>query len=37
MAGLTKRKGTITKTETKGDLYCLRADIALRDMFGYAT
>lgn len=36
MAGLLKRKGSITKTETKGDLYTLRADVPLREMFGYA-
>jgi elongation factor G len=36
MTGLIKRKGTITKTETKGDLYCMRADVPLRGMFGYA-
>jgi len=36
MAGLVKRKGSITKTETKGDMYCLRADVSLREMFGYA-
>lgn len=36
MAGLLKRKGSITKTETKGDMYTLRADVPLREMFGYA-
>lgn len=36
MAGLVKRKGSLTKTETKGDMYCLRADVPLRQMFGYA-
>lgn len=36
MAGLLKRKGSMTKTETKGDLYTLHADVPLREMFGYA-
>lgn len=36
MAGLIKRKGSLTKTETKGDMYCLKADVPLREMFGYA-
>jgi elongation factor G len=36
MAGLVKRKGAMTKTETKGDMYTLRADVPLREMFGYA-
>ena len=36
MSGILKRKGSITKTETKGDLFCLKADVALREMFGYA-
>lgn len=30
MAGLVKRKGAMTKTETKGDMYCLRADVPLK-------
>lgn len=37
MAGLMKRKGSITKTETMGDIYTLKADVPLREMFGYAT
>ena len=36
MAGILKRRGSITKTETKGDLFCLKADVPLREMFGYA-
>jgi elongation factor G len=36
MAGIMKRKGSITKTETKGDMFCMRADVPLREMFGYA-
>jgi elongation factor G len=36
MAGIMKRRGSITKTETKGDLFSLRADVPLREMFGYA-
>ena len=36
MAGLVKRKGSMTKTETKADMYTLRADVPLREMFGYA-
>lgn len=36
MAGIMKRRGSITKTETRGDLFCLRADVPLREMFGYA-
>ena len=37
MAGLLKRKGSLTNTETVGDLYTLTADIPLNEMFGYAT
>ena len=36
MGGLMKRKGSITKTETKGDMFTMRADVPLREMFGYA-
>ncbi len=36
MAGILKRRGSVTKTETRGDLFCLRADVPLREMFGYA-
>lgn len=37
MAGLLKRKGSLTKTENVGDLYTLTADVPLKEMFGYAT
>jgi elongation factor G len=37
MAGITKRRGVITNTETKGDLFVLQADVPLAQMFGYAT
>lgn len=37
MAGLLKRKGSITDTITTGDIYTLKADVPLREMFGYAT
>lgn len=30
MAGLMKRKGSITKAETLGDIYTLKADVPLR-------
>ena len=36
MAGLMKRKGSITETKTQGDMYTLNADVSLREMFGYA-
>jgi elongation factor G len=36
MSGILKRRGSITKTETRGDLFCLSADVPLREMFGYA-
>ena len=36
MAGILKRRGSVTKTETKGDLFILKADVPLREMFGYA-
>ena len=37
MGGLAKRKGVITNTLTKGDLFVLNVDIPLREMFGYAS
>ena len=37
MGGLAKRKGLVTNTETKGDLFVLTADVPLREMFGYAS
>ncbi len=36
MGGLLKRKGSITKTETQGDLFTINVDIPLREMFNYA-
>ena len=30
MGGLMKRKGSITKTETKGDLFLMKADVPLK-------
>jgi hypothetical protein len=30
MGGLAKRKGLVTNTETKGDLFVLSADVPLR-------
>ena len=30
MGGVMKRKGSMTKTETKGDLFVMRADVPLR-------
>ena len=37
MAGIAKRKGLVTNTETKGDLFVMTADVPLSQMFGYAT
>jgi elongation factor G len=37
MAGLNKRKGLVTNTETRGDLFFMSADVPLREMFGYAS
>ncbi|KAM3128086.1 hypothetical protein pb186bvf_019787 [Paramecium bursaria] len=37
MAGISKRRGMTTHTETKGDLFILNADVPLQQMFGYAT
>ena len=37
MAGLTKRRGTITYTEGRGDIFLLQANVPLSEMFGYAT
>ena len=37
MASLSKRRGLITNTETRGDLFYLNANVPLSMMFGYAT
>lgn len=37
MAGLSKRRGLMTNTETRGDLYVMTAEVPLANMFGYAT
>lgn len=37
MGGLAKRKGLVTNTETRGDLFTMTADVPLREMFGYAS
>jgi len=37
MTGISKRRGTITHTETRGDLFILQANVPLSQMFGYAT
>ena len=37
MAGISKRRGLVTHTETRGDMFILNADVPLSSMFGYAT
>lgn len=37
MGQLVKRRGTVTNTQTKKDLFILNADVPLSEMFGYAT
>jgi len=37
MAGIAKRRGNVTNTETKADMFILNADVPLSQMFGYAT
>jgi len=37
MAGITKRRGMITYTEGRGDIFILQAHAPLSEMFGYAT
>ena len=36
MAGINKRNGSMTNTQSKGDMVTMNADVALREMFGYA-
>ncbi len=36
MAGISRRRGLITKTETKGDMFLMTATVPLSQMFGYA-
>lgn len=37
MDTLTKRKGTLVDTETSGDIFVMRSDVPLSNMFGYAS
>lgn len=37
MAAISKRRGLVTNTETRGDLFVLNADVPLSQMFGFAT
>jgi len=37
MAGITKRRGMITYTEGRGDIFLLQCTAPLSEMFGYAT
>lgn len=37
MAGIAKRRGLVTHTETRGDVFIMNADVPLSQMFGYAT
>jgi elongation factor G len=37
MAGISKRRGLVTHTETRGDMFILQAEVPLSTMFGYAT
>ena len=37
MAGMSRRRGTITHTETRGDMFILQCFVPLSQMFGYAT
>lgn len=37
MSSMGKRRGMISNTETKGDLFVLTASVPLSCMFGYAT
>ncbi|CAD8048771.1 unnamed protein product [Paramecium primaurelia] len=37
MVGIAKRRGSVTNTESRGDMFVLNADVPLSQMFGYAT
>ena len=37
MNNITKRKGSIKKAETVGEMFILKADVALAQMFGFST
>lgn len=37
MVGIAKRRGNVTNTETRSDMFVLNADVPLSQMFGYAT
>jgi len=37
MAAISKRRGLVTNTETRGDLFIMNADVPLQQMFGFAT
>jgi len=37
MAAVSKRRGLITNTETRGDLFIMQAEVSLSQMFGFAT
>lgn len=37
MAGISRRRGMINKTETKGELFVLTSSVPLSQMFGYAA
>ena len=37
MSGMTKRRGMVTYTEGRGDIFLLQATAPLSEMFGYAT
>ncbi|KAL4426295.1 hypothetical protein ABPG74_006552 [Tetrahymena malaccensis] len=37
MAAISKRRGLITNTESRGDIFILNADCPLSQMFGFAT
>ncbi len=37
MAAVSKRRGLVTNTESRGDIFILTADVPLANMFGFAT